>query len=81
MPRETILPPLGTPPKGYSWEISRVQGRLGGRFGDKGYTYTIKVTQGKSVVIDTRFFIPMNEEGATERIIKENENRIRGLFS
>lgn len=80
MPRETILPPLGTPPKGYTWNLSRIQGRPGGRFGEKGFTYIITVMQGKTVSVDSRFFIPTSEEGTTEAVIKKNEDKIRKLF-
>jgi hypothetical protein len=80
VPRQTILPPLSTPPKGYTWEISRIQGNRGGRFGEKGFSYTILLKQGKSVVIDQRFFIPTSEEGSTESVILKNEAAIRKLL-
>jgi hypothetical protein len=80
MPRETILPTLSTPPKGYSWEISRIQGNVGGKFGEQGYTYTILLKQGGSTLIDTRFFIPRSEEATTVAVVKQNEERIRKLL-
>lgn len=81
MPRQTILLKLGPAPKGYTWELSRIQGHRGGMFGEQGFTYTISLKQGNSVIVDQRFFISKADQNLTASIIKKNEEAIKKIVS
>lgn len=79
MPRQTVLPTLGTPPKGYTWSLRRVQGRVGGLFGAGGHTYYLTVSKGGRATYEATFYVSKTDDPEVK--VREVSSKVYKKFS